>query len=263
MKPIDTHAHVFTAACPLAPDRRYTPRYEAPIEAYLAELDKAGVGHAVLVQPSFLGTDNGYLVEALQVAAGRLRGVAVVEPAVQEPALDRLADAGVVGIRLNLIGREAASLAEPQWNRLCRRVAERGWLIQVQADGPQLAGVLPMLQAIDAPVVIDHFGRPEPERGVDDPGFRALLAAAPQGRIKVKLSAPYRCGHVDVQLYAQELLTVFGPNHLLWGSDWPWTQHEDGRTYPQSRAWLTSWVPDLRARRIIECRTPSQLFGFG
>src|SRR4051794_28182411 len=75
---IDTHAHVFTRDLMLASDRRYAPGYDAPFADYLAMLDRNGVSHGVLVQPSFLGTDNTFLAKALLQAPDRLRGIAVV-----------------------------------------------------------------------------------------------------------------------------------------------------------------------------------------
>jgi predicted TIM-barrel fold metal-dependent hydrolase len=63
---IDTHAHVFAASCAIAPAARYRPAGETPAEAWLALQDAAGVTHGVLVQPSFLGTDNSYLLETLR-----------------------------------------------------------------------------------------------------------------------------------------------------------------------------------------------------
>ncbi len=262
MKSIDTHAHVFTDSCRFVENRRYTPAYEAPLSAYLAELDAAAVPHAVLVQPSFLGTDNGYLVDALKATHGRLKGIAVVDPEVSEAELDELSDANVIGMRLNLVGLDPAMVAEPRWQHLCRRVGARGWLIEVQVDGRHLADVLEALSGVGAPLVIDHFGRPEARLGLDDPGFRALLERAPDGGIWVKLSAPYRCGDVDMRPYSEALLQAFGPKRLLWGSDWPWTQFEVGRSYRQTEDWLEEWVPDPAARRTIEAETPSQLFGF-
>ena len=47
---VDSHAHVFTRDCALARNRRYTPVREAPLDGYLAALDRHGISHAVLVQ---------------------------------------------------------------------------------------------------------------------------------------------------------------------------------------------------------------------
>ena len=44
------------------------------------------------------------------------------------------------------------------------------------------------------PVVVDHFGRPDPRLGVDDPGFRYLIETGATGRVWVKLSGAYRNG---------------------------------------------------------------------
>ena len=67
---IDTHAHVFRQGLALADTRRHTPDYDATLTQYLALLDAHGVARGVLVQPSFLGTDNSHLVAALRAAAG-------------------------------------------------------------------------------------------------------------------------------------------------------------------------------------------------
>ncbi len=100
---IDAHAHVFERGLPLAAQRRYVPDYDAPLPAYFAQLDGCGVSHGVLVQPSFLGTDCSYLLAALRREPRRLRGVAVIEPDCGFGTLAAMAEAGVVGIRLNLI----------------------------------------------------------------------------------------------------------------------------------------------------------------
>src|SRR3546814_20576571 len=76
---IDSHAHVFVPGLSVIAERRYTPDYAAPLDDYLALLDAQGLAHGVLVQPSFLGTDNRHLTAALPRAAGRCRGVAVVD----------------------------------------------------------------------------------------------------------------------------------------------------------------------------------------
>ena len=101
---VDTHAHIFHQGLELAGNRRYSPDYDATVEQYLGHLDHCGLSHGVLVEPSFLGTDNRHLVDALRRFPQRLRGTAVVARDVTEETLDELAEAGVVGIRLNLIG---------------------------------------------------------------------------------------------------------------------------------------------------------------
>ena len=73
---IDSHAHVFTRDLPM-PDRRRAPAgYDATPEDYLQTLVANGVTQGVLVQPSFLDTDNSYLVAALRKRSGYFRRAA-------------------------------------------------------------------------------------------------------------------------------------------------------------------------------------------
>src|SRR5947209_4548412 len=96
--PVDSHAHVFAQGLRLAHSHRYAPGYDATLDAYLRILDAHDIEHGVLVQPSFLGTDNGYLLEALAREPRRLRGVAVVAPDIEDDELQRLDSQGVSGV---------------------------------------------------------------------------------------------------------------------------------------------------------------------
>ena len=259
---IDTHAHVFSHDCALAPDRRYDPDGEAPVDTYLRLLDAHGIDFGVIVQPSFLGTDNDYLVSALVHAAGRLRGIAVVDPSIGDGELDTLAEAGVVGIRLNLVPPcRPVDISDPHWRRLLRRIAGRGWMVEIQADGKDLGTVIGGVKDSGAPMVIDHFGRMAATESPIAGELRAALAMLRDGLPWVKLSAPYRFS-ADARHIAEVLLAEVGPERLLWGSDWPWTQNAAGMTYAKSLNWLEKWIPDECARRIILADTPARLFGF-
>src|SRR5215471_29782 len=68
----DCHCHVFGPAArfPYAELRSYTPD-DAPLEAYLALLDRLGFDRGVLVQPSACGRDNRAMLDALARAPVR------------------------------------------------------------------------------------------------------------------------------------------------------------------------------------------------
>jgi len=65
---------------PLAPGRHSAPKRDCSVEEYLAVLDAHGISHGVLTAPSFYGTDDSLLLDALDRAAGRLRGTVIVAP---------------------------------------------------------------------------------------------------------------------------------------------------------------------------------------
>jgi predicted TIM-barrel fold metal-dependent hydrolase len=262
---IDCHAHVFLADLPLVGDRRYAPAYDASITQYLAMLDGNGMSQGVLVQPSFLGTDNSYLLAALGVAPDRLRGIAVVSPDIALAELRLLAAQGVVGIRLNLIGKADPVFEDRLWRDHLSRIADLGWQIEVQAEARRLPALVPPLLAFGSDVVIDHFGKPDPVLGVDDPGFRFLLRAGQSRRVWVKLSAAYRNGAEGgkIALAAIALLKDgLGLDRLVWGSDWPHTQFENAVTPAAARQLLDIWLPDPVERDVILNDAPARLFRF-
>ena len=74
-KAIDTHAHVFRRDLPVAERRRYTVDYDAMPHDYLAMLRSNGMARGVLIQPSFLGFDNSYLLAVIARNKERLRGI--------------------------------------------------------------------------------------------------------------------------------------------------------------------------------------------
>ena len=267
---IDTHAHVFERGLPLANARRYAPAYDAPLSAYLAQLDAHGVSHGVLIQPSFLGVDNSYLLAALKQAPQRLRGVAVIDPAAPETLLTQMNAEGIVGIRLNLIGAADPQLKSPVWQAALARLHALGWHVELHVEARRLPVLLPPLLEAQVNVVVDHFGRPDPALGVDDPGFAALLVAGRSRRVWVKISGAYRNGKTGdsgrgeaiAQAAMPRLKDSLGLDRLAWGSDWPHTQFESQINYDKMWAFVDVLLPNPADRKQVLVDTPAQLFRF-
>ncbi|WP_256808252.1 amidohydrolase [Bradyrhizobium sp. Bra64] len=261
---IDTHAHVFHRGLKLAPGRRYAPDYDAPLALYLEQLDRNGMTHGVLVQPSFLGTDNSYLVECLKQAGGRLRAIAVIDPTITADELRALDRAGVVGIRLNLVGQPLPDLGAAEWKALLAEVKTMGWQVEIQRNATDLAVLAPQLLDRGVSVVLDHYALPDPKLGVDDSGFRSVLKLGATRNVWVKISAPYRNGAAgeDLAKAAYPLLRdAYGPDRLLWGSDWPHTQFEASQAYANNRQFLDALIADQSERAQV-LASPRPLFRF-
>ncbi|WP_063982421.1 amidohydrolase [Bradyrhizobium sp.] len=261
---IDTHAHVFHRGLKLAPGRRYAPDYDAPLALYLEQLDRNGMSNGVLVQPSFLGADNSYLVESLKTSGGRLRGIAVVDPSVTADELRALDRAGVVGIRLNLVGQPLPDLAAGEWKALLGNVKSMGWQVELQRNASDLAVLAPQLLDHGVTVVLDHYALPDPKLGVADPGFQSVLKLGATRNVWVKISAPYRNG-ASGESFAKEayplLRKAYGLDRLLWGSDWPHTQFEASQAYAKNRQFLDALIVDDSERARV-LASPHQLFRF-
>jgi hypothetical protein len=138
---------------------------DAPLSAYLALLDRLDLAHGVLVQPSFLGTDNSYLLDRIRATGSRLRGVAVVAVDITAAGLAELGANGIAGIQLNLVGAPVPDFRSVAWRAHLRRIAEAGLHVEVQCHGPDVPQVIPPLLETLPTVVLDHFGLPPGWRG--------------------------------------------------------------------------------------------------
>lgn len=259
---VDTHAHVFHRGLPFVPGRRYTPDYDATFDQYLAVLDANGISNGVIIPISILGTNNDYTLEAIRASRGRLRGLAVISPETGIDAMRSLAAGGIAGIRFNLIGKPVPDFRAAPWRDVIDACRAIGWQVEVYDDAARLPESLGALVDLGVNVVVDHFGKPNIKLGIEDPGFRYLLGLGRTGKVWVKLSAPYRSSDAIADAAAPLLLDNFGPQRLMWGSDWPFTGFEGKVRYAELRAQLDRWVTDLQARRAILIDTPRGLFGF-
>ncbi|HSI59138.1 MAG TPA: amidohydrolase family protein [Ideonella sp.] len=223
----DCHAHLFGpyGRFPLAAERSYTPP-EAVAAQYLAMLAKLGLDHGVLVHPSAYGDDFSLLFDAL-AAHPALRGVIVCRPGTQ-PTLKGLRDKRVRAARFSHRSGAGANFAGSasfdDLLALAPGLAEAGLHAELWTDCQSLPDIAPRLQGLPIPVVIDHMGGFDLAAGIDEPGFRCLLALLEGGRAWVKLCA-YRnlLGAADFELgrpFHQAMLQA-NPGQLLWGSDWP------------------------------------------
>lgn len=262
----DCHCHVIAPLdkYPLVAERRYTPP-EATLEAYAQVLDTLGLERTVIVQPSVLGTDNGATLEAMAALGARARGVAVVDADVADAELERLHEAGIRGLRLNVLF--GGGVGFEAMERLAARIAPMGWHLQLLVDARDLAALAPRLRALPVDIVVDHMGHMSTAHGIDHPGFQALLALVREGACWVKLSGNYRISaagppYADAAPFARALIEA-GPGRMVWGTDWPHPALEG--PMPNDGALLDAvfdFAPDDALQRAILVDNPATLYGF-
>ena len=248
---IDTHAHVYVHDLSLAQHATHAPKHDFTLEQYLAELDASSVAFGVLTAPSFLGTNNDYLIEALR-RNKRLRGTAIVDPDISPVMLRAMAADHVVGIRYSLVGYPGMpDFTAANYQRLLKHLRDLDWYVHVLAESAKLAVMLPLLTASGVKLVVDHFGARKTEPGPRDPGIEAVYRAIEGGQTWVKLAAPYRTNSEDPGVMARNYRAAAGAERLLWGSDWPWVGHETRFTYADTIRWFEDWIPDVAVREAI------------
>lgn len=262
----DTHAHVVIANSgdyPVVANRSYTP-VSCPENAYLSMLDAVGMDRGVLVQISVYGTDNRYMLEVLQRHPDRLRGVGVVAEDVSESELAKMHDAGVRGLRLNILYGGGIGLGAME--TLAAKIEGMGWHLQLLVDARQFPELMPRFRKLRLPVVVDHMGHMPVESSTKHPGFQALKHLLAEYGWWTKLSGAYRISsepapYADVTQGAQELIAA-APDRVVWGSDWPHVAVKKMPDTGQLRNLLATWIPDPETRHKVLVLNPERLYGF-
>lgn len=250
---LDGHAHVFLKDLPMAPGRRYTPATDASPETYFAYLRQHRLDGAVLVQPSFLGNDISYLLEVLdkyRCAPNGLSlfGVCMAEPTISRDQIHDLKARGIIGIRLNCVKRELPDLRSKVWRSFATRIHDADWHLELHIEPDRLLNVLDILPP-DLNTVVDHFCLAGSETELSKLLARAVSLVNRES-LFVKTSAPYRLPEFDddsacrtlAPALAEVLKRELGAKQLIWGSDWPFTQHETLQDYETSVSQGKRWL---------------------
>lgn len=267
----DCHAHILGPAArySYSPARVYTPP-DCLLPDYRRMLDTLGLARAVLVQPSVYGTDNAVMLEALAADPKRLRGVAVISEGLAGADLHLMHNAGVRGVRVNIVDvkdRKPGTLPMEALQKLARRIEPFGWHIEFLMHVDEFPHLHRMFASLPVDVVLGHLGYMRTDKGIDAPGFKALLKAVDTGRCWVKLTGPYRIStggmpHGDVTPFAHAL-TRANPDSIVWGSDWPHVMMKGAMPNDGDLADLLSeWIPDASTRQKVLVENPKRLYGF-
>jgi D-galactarolactone isomerase len=229
-------------------------------------METLGIDRVVVVQPSAYGKDNSCTLHAIAELGPIARGVAVVDTETTDQELDRLTAAGIRGVRFHML--PGGVLPWDILEEMAARVEAFGWHVQLQMDGRNLPEREEMLSRLPGALVIDHTGKFLEPVPVDHPGFRTLLRLLDNGRVWVKLSAPYETSIVGAPSYADvgtlaKALIAAAPERMLWASNWP---HPSAQDNPPDDAMLMGtlleWMGDEATRHRILVDNPANLYGF-
>ena len=226
----DTHFHIFGAAgsYPMVSTRSYDPP-AVSVADYESLFGPLGVRRMVLIQPSCYGTDNRCMLEALAPLGARGRAVVAVAPDISDAELQRMHAMGARGIRVNAVAGSTLSIGQLQ--AIAPRLRELGWHVQTFVPGGRLPALADDLLATGLPLVLDHFGSPDPSLGLEQPTMRVLARMLETGRCWVKFAAMFRVSkagapYQDLVPYARALIEL-RPDRMVWGSDWPYIHFAD------------------------------------
>lgn len=264
----DSHVHVF------GPETSYPsvdkPHYTLP-DGNLPQLRNMAralnLQRFVIVQPSFYGTDNSCMLDALDAAGTQARGVAMVNEQVSDADLQDMHVRGVRALRLDLFLRSSLPVSEliAYIERSVRRTEAFGWHVQFYTPGWVVRNLLPFLAELQADFVVDHMGYMLESDGLTRNDFDRLLKVIAEGRGWIKLSAPYRLardGNFDRLGPLVKAVLDAAPSRVIWGSDWPHIP-QGSRDTGELLNLLAAWVADAEVLTRVLVNNPARLFGFG
>jgi predicted TIM-barrel fold metal-dependent hydrolase len=237
MNYIDAHVHVWTpdtAHYPLATGYKLEnvqPRSFTPDELF-KHTKPAGVSRINLIQISFYGFDNRYMLDMIALYPDVFAGTAVID--VHGAAPDKLmAELGKKRVRAFRIHPRLSKLPAPRW----LEPAGYGVMFAAGAKNNQAMSclidpdALPELDRMckkfpDTPVIIDHLCRIGADGPIADKDVDALCAMAKHKRVMVKVGAFYALGkkqppYADLAPLIQKVVKAFGSKRCMWESDCP------------------------------------------
>jgi 2-pyrone-4,6-dicarboxylate lactonase len=223
---------------------------------------------AVIVTGSGNGTNNQITLDALQRMKGSFKGLALVDPSINDAALLNLKEAGFTGFRIKANGRGGLSFEETR--SMVARTAGFGWHIEFMSRsmGEVIDGV-PFLNSLKVPYVFDHVAHAEPHQNKNGREFGELLAILKnEEHAWINLYNFYQLSEAGPPDYS-DMIEVVGaivearPNRVIWGSNWP----HGGIAVPMPNDgdlldFLLTAVRNETIRKQILSDNPARLYGW-
>jgi L-fuconolactonase len=207
--------------------RSFEPRDLAP------ELQAAGVRYTVAIEAADGLAENQALLSnarSHEWIAGVVGWVPLANPIAVERALDACAgESAFVGVR-HLVNVEPDPdwILRPDVLRGLQILANRGLTFDYVGILPRHLEHVPVIarKIPDLRIVIDHLGKPPIAAGGFEPWSSLLARAAQVPNVFAKVSGldageAERWTAADITPYVDRALALFGPERLMFGSDWP------------------------------------------
>jgi predicted TIM-barrel fold metal-dependent hydrolase len=249
MKFIDAHVHVWTSDTdryPLAAGfkkENVQPASFTPEELF-KHTKAAGVGRVNLIQISFYGFDNSYMLDAIANYPDVFVGTAVINPLGKDPAgeMTALGKRGVRAFRIHpkLSEQPVEKWLQPEGYKKMFAAGARNRQAMACLINPD---ALPELDRMckeypDTPVIIDHLCRIGADGVIRAEDVDRLCAMARHKKVMVKIGAFYALGkkkppYADLAPMIQKVVAAFGPRRCMWESDSPF-QVQGEHTYQAS-----------------------------
>ncbi|WP_246742690.1 amidohydrolase family protein [Microvirga splendida] len=231
---IDSHQHFWRISRGdyswLSPDLKLLYRDFGP-EDLQPLLASHGIDRTILVQAAQTVAETEFMLQLAMSApfvAGVVGWAEFTDPGAVE-IIERMADAPLI-VGLRPMVQDIADddwLVRPDLTPAFRTLIEQRLVFDALILPRHLSRLLVVADRHpDLSIVVDHGAKPFIREGGLDPWRADMVAVAARPNIVCKLSglvteAKADWTVIDLRPYVDHLLKVFGPQRLLWGSDWP------------------------------------------
>lgn len=199
-------------------------------EMLVGDLDRAGVAGAVAVQARQTIAETRWLLDLADANRWIIGVVGWADLRAPDlPAqLDSLRHPRLVGLRHILQDEPAATFDDPRFVAGVRTVLDRDLAYDLLIRADQLPEALRLVEAAGpGRMVLDHGAKPPIADAAWQPWAAGIDALARHPHVACKLSGlateagPARADDALIERYMAHLLACFGPDRLIYGSDWP------------------------------------------
>lgn len=246
---VDAHCHVFGPGdvFPFAPERKYTP-CDASREQLFALRDFLGFERNVVVQATCHGADNSALLDVLEHSNDKARGVVTVKSDITGAELARMHELGVRGVRFNYVKRLVDPKPDEYYRTIIDKIRPLGWHVVLYFEPEDLREKWDFFTSLNIPIVVDHMGRPDVTKPLNNPEFELFLRFMRENpNVWTKVSCPDRLSvsgsplYADVVPFATTIVEEF-EDRVLWGTDWP---HPNMKKEMPDDGILVDYVPSI------------------
>ncbi|MBB6255255.1 amidohydrolase family protein [Nitrospirillum iridis] len=276
MQYFDIHPHIISddeTRYPPAPlfGKRSDWSQERPntVEALIAAMDEAGVERAAVVHSSTTyGFDNSYVVDGCNQYPDRLVAVGSVDMLADDvcDVIRGWADKGLAGLRIFTGGStkdfDPKELDDPRSFKAWDLLGELGLAMCIQTGPIGLPQVAMLAKRFsNVAIILDHLGRPDVLDGPPYTNAARLFDLATLPNIYLKLTprifGDVKKGQASADTFFPKLVTVFGADHLAWGSNFPTSPGTLSEIKSEAEAGLASlsdadrgWIFGGTARKL-------------
>lgn len=222
----DCHIHTFGPLdkYPVQPDAIYC-NCAATIDAALKMHKALGIKHGVIVQAAAYATNFDILYNALRKAGPGYIGCAIIDETVSDDELFRLHAAGIRGARFNFFKALNLMPTTESFLRTICRIEALGWFAKLHISSNDFLQMRELFESLTLNVVVDHFGRPDFAKGIQQPDVVCIDEFLKRGNWWMMLSNGDRWSRTsdpygDAIEFAHHFIDL-APDRVIWGSDWP------------------------------------------